>query len=196
MYWDHPNLETFLWELATKCKPGEVTLHDGSAQGTPQEWLQALSKKELNASLNGYESSPAGEFVRTEIRSWFGNSQRRFSVHWSPDREGWALPQNTGRTSHYYVPKLRMSDPPNCGEGILISLCKRSFFTTLDLLGQTQSTPSVRRVRICSKWRAVSHPQTSVHGWNDARSRIAERRLNAGGLVSPRPSATTNHRAE
>ena len=129
MYWEHPQLRDCLLELTTKCRLGDVVIRGESEEHGPAEWLQILNNKELNARLKGYEAGPHGEWITAEVRSLFSTRILRFSIHWSAEREGWAFPNGAGRTVHYFVAKHRVSDPPYCGAGMLVSLCKRSFLS-------------------------------------------------------------------
>jgi hypothetical protein len=127
---DYANIEQLLLDYAAHSSPGDVVLRNARGDYQPLELLQQLSPKELKAPIVRIEGDGQETFITIRMNSWSGAAEKRFSIHWSPDRQGWAFPNGFGHSIHYFVPKNYLDRPPLCGNGVLISLCKRSFLGT------------------------------------------------------------------
>ena len=128
---DYKTIGELLAILAKHCTDEEVQIVCQSMSRCPRDWIASLSRKERNARIeriSGGGGKP--DQITVRIPGLFGSKRATYEIVWSPNREGWACPLG-GRTVHYFIPKHRMADPPYCGDGMLVSLCKRNFFDNL-----------------------------------------------------------------
>ena len=103
----------------------EVTLSDGQRVLTPEQWIGNLGPGESAARIVSDSSGSGGKIITVALP----RGRAEFRLEWSPDREGWVVPQVSGASvMHFFAPKSRHKGQiPHCGNGMLISLCKRNF---------------------------------------------------------------------
>lgn len=127
---DYRTLEELLLDYSTHSSPGDVILRDAHGDHQPAQLLHQLSQQELRAPIVELGGDGGEQYIVARSSSWARTVERRFTIHWSPERQGWAFPNGFGRTTHYFVPKHYLDDPPYCSDGVLVSLCKRMFLSS------------------------------------------------------------------
>jgi hypothetical protein len=127
---DYDTLRQLLLDYAAHTKRGDVVLRDSTGDHEPQQLLQQLASRDLEARIVRIEGDGGETSITTRTKSWLGGVERRFSIYWSADRQGWAFPNGFGHSIHYFVPKHYLNNPPFCGDAVFVSLCKRSFIET------------------------------------------------------------------
>lgn len=127
---DYQTLDQLLRDYATHSQPGDVVLRDATGDHQPAELLRSLSASDLRGRIVEIGGDYGESWIVAQSASLFSGTRKRYSIHWSPDRQGWAFPNGFGRSIHYFVPRHYLDDPPLSGEGMLVSLCKRNYLET------------------------------------------------------------------
>lgn len=135
-----------LAELCRVSSEGEVMLSDHAGEYTPAQLAAGLPREILAAQIICWGSEGGTEFIQARVSRVFGKQDVAYRILWSPHRRGWACDFPGAKTLHYFVPKSEMSDPPYCGDGMLVSLCKRAF---CDGGGPFHQNDAATRCRTC-----------------------------------------------
>jgi hypothetical protein len=86
----------YLNDLASTHQPWEVQLDVGGEKYSAADLLDGLGDSDKNRPV-AIETGTAGCFIRDAA-----SDQRLFQIVWSPDREGWNLPNGPSK-AHYYI---------------------------------------------------------------------------------------------
>lgn len=127
----------YVRHLHERCQPGEVLLKEGFQAWTPAALLQAPSVALQKSRIVDYRLGNNVEHLRVVIRSMFGKTEKSMSVHWSPNRQGWA---RSGGQIHYFVNWKRLKNPPARCDVPLISLCEREGFANYGVFLKVDQT--------------------------------------------------------
>ncbi len=138
-------LRQMLMSLAAVVAPGELWFYDGVTSSEPSQLLVTLPRAALDAKIVTRGSDGSGEYIETQTPGIFSGSKTTYRLVWSPNREGWACWPGAN-TMHYFIPKTAIENPPYCSDGMLVSLCKRDFYS-----GQSPMHRSVeaKRCALC-----------------------------------------------
>ncbi len=76
-----------------------------------------------------------GQSISSRFKAPHGSAVRSadFAFDGRPIVKAGRTPTDSGRSVHYFVPKHYLDNPPDYGDGVLISLCKRMFLPTTHL---------------------------------------------------------------
>ena len=127
-YQDAETVGQLLLELRRVTEGGEVQLSNESGVHEVAELIETLPSEVLNARITTRGGGYGGEYIEAQVSGFLKSRAVAFRFNWSSTRRGWSGDWPAANMLHYYVPKNEISDPPYCSDGMLVSLCKRSFY--------------------------------------------------------------------